>query len=225
MADNVAITAGSGTTIAADDIGAGVLVQRVKPVVGADGTGVDVSASAPMPVNDYVRCKDATASAMTRPANTTPYTANDAVSNNATAGSVSAISVTLADVNDAPLVIRRGRLATTDTGLASAGVLGKAFRVWLYRADPTASSGIVGGDNAAFSTKQGSFIGTLVGNFYGFSDGAVAMLAPEVGVDIVTSPVSGAQTIFALLQTLEDFTPSANSTTFTLTLEALQGRP
>lgn len=41
MADNVAITAGSGTTIAADDIGGGVLVQRVKLGLGADGTAVD----------------------------------------------------------------------------------------------------------------------------------------------------------------------------------------
>lgn len=41
MADNVAITAGTGTTIAADDVGAGVLVQRVKACLGADGTAVD----------------------------------------------------------------------------------------------------------------------------------------------------------------------------------------
>jgi len=51
MADNVAITAGSGTTIAADDIG-GVLYQRVKPVHGADGTATDTSAAAPLPVSD-----------------------------------------------------------------------------------------------------------------------------------------------------------------------------
>jgi hypothetical protein len=40
MVDNVAITAGSGTTIAADDIG-GVLHQRVKVSIGADGTAAD----------------------------------------------------------------------------------------------------------------------------------------------------------------------------------------
>lgn len=52
MADNVAITAGTGTTIAADDIGAGVLAQRVKPVWGPDGTGndVDITTGKPMPV-------------------------------------------------------------------------------------------------------------------------------------------------------------------------------
>jgi hypothetical protein len=40
MADNVAITPGTGATVAADDIG-GVLHQRVKISVGADGTAAD----------------------------------------------------------------------------------------------------------------------------------------------------------------------------------------
>ncbi len=51
MADNVSVTAGSGTTIAADDVG-GVLYQRVKVVAGADGAATDVSAAAPLPVTD-----------------------------------------------------------------------------------------------------------------------------------------------------------------------------
>lgn len=50
MAENVQITQGSGTTIAADDIG-GVLHQRVKLSQGADGVGVDVSAAAPLQVS------------------------------------------------------------------------------------------------------------------------------------------------------------------------------
>jgi hypothetical protein len=48
MADN---TAQNGTaTIAADDIGSGVLVQRVKPVSGPDGTGNDACSATPLPV-------------------------------------------------------------------------------------------------------------------------------------------------------------------------------
>lgn len=49
MADNVAITPGTGATVAADDIG-GVLYQRIKPVFGVDGSATDVSASNPLPV-------------------------------------------------------------------------------------------------------------------------------------------------------------------------------
>ena len=50
MADNVAITAGAGTSIASDDVG-GVQHQRVKLTLGADGqSDGDVSAANPMPV-------------------------------------------------------------------------------------------------------------------------------------------------------------------------------
>lgn len=51
MADNVAITAGSGTSIATDDI-AGVHVQRTKATWGPDGTAndTDVASGKPMPV-------------------------------------------------------------------------------------------------------------------------------------------------------------------------------
>mgnify|MGYP003345836969 CR=1 FL=1 len=49
MADNVAITPGSGATVATDDVG-GVQYQRVKPSFGADGFAVDVSSANPLPV-------------------------------------------------------------------------------------------------------------------------------------------------------------------------------
>lgn len=52
MPDNLGYTAGSGSTVATDDI-AGIHYQRVKPAVGADGTAVDVSADNPMPVAAY----------------------------------------------------------------------------------------------------------------------------------------------------------------------------
>ena len=50
MADNIGYTPGTGATVAADEIG-GVLHQRVKIGVGADGTAVDVSESNPMPID------------------------------------------------------------------------------------------------------------------------------------------------------------------------------
>lgn len=49
MADNVTITEGAGTTIAADEI-ASVKYQRVKVTWGADGTANDASAANPLPV-------------------------------------------------------------------------------------------------------------------------------------------------------------------------------
>lgn len=51
MVDNVTITSGAGTTIAADDVG-GVLHQRVKLTWGPDGTAndADVASGKPIPV-------------------------------------------------------------------------------------------------------------------------------------------------------------------------------
>lgn len=49
MADNVAITAGAGTSVATDDIG-GIQHQRIKVGFGVDGTYADISDSNPMPV-------------------------------------------------------------------------------------------------------------------------------------------------------------------------------
>lgn len=52
MADNVNVTAGTGTIIATDDVGGGVQVQRVKATFGVDGTATDVSATNPLPIVD-----------------------------------------------------------------------------------------------------------------------------------------------------------------------------
>jgi hypothetical protein len=49
MADNVPITAGSGTNIASDDIG-GVQHQRVKLSIGEDGSATDASRTNPVPM-------------------------------------------------------------------------------------------------------------------------------------------------------------------------------
>lgn len=52
MADDVQITAGSGTTIVTDDIGSGRQVQLVKPAFGGDGVATMVSGVNPLPVTE-----------------------------------------------------------------------------------------------------------------------------------------------------------------------------
>ena len=47
MADNIAITAGSGTSVATDDV-SGVHYQRVKVATGADGSAADVALLYPL---------------------------------------------------------------------------------------------------------------------------------------------------------------------------------
>jgi hypothetical protein len=172
-------------------------------------------------VRGEARLIEAAFGTLTRPANTTAYAANDAVSNNGTAGSVTAQTATVTDVNDDPISLERLRLLTTDTGPATAGA---TFRAYLFQANPTASSGVGGGDNAAFSQKRNGFIGTMSGVFRSFSDGSAAVLTPDEGMRIIATPVSGAATVYVVYQTLTAFTPSANSTTFSATLEGVQGR-
>lgn len=155
---------------------------------------------------------------LTRAANTTAYTANDSISNSATPASVTALPVTLSSYNDDPITVERVRVVTTDTGLA-----GQQIAMWVYNSDPTASSGVVGGDNLAFSNKMAGFIGRMSGAFRTFSDGSVAVLVPDEGSRIITAPGSGAKTVWFQYQALTGFTPSANSTTLIATFEGFQG--
>jgi hypothetical protein len=60
MADNVSITAGSGTTIAADDVGSGILVQRVKSTWGPDGTANDTDVASGKPLPSQLRHSNGT---------------------------------------------------------------------------------------------------------------------------------------------------------------------
>ena len=79
MADNLSVTQGSGTTIAADDI-SGVLHQRVKISQGADGVGVDVSSAAPLQVTLANTSANATAVKVDGSAVTQPVSGTVAVS-------------------------------------------------------------------------------------------------------------------------------------------------
>lgn len=159
----------------------------------------------------------ATFSTLTRPANTTAYAAADSISDNATAGSVTALSATVSDVNDDPIFISEILVSSTDTGLA-----GKKLRAYLFNSNPTSSSGVGAGDNAAYSQKVAGYIGSFMGYMEtGFSDGTVGRLVPsfnetnysQAGGFVVTLPTSGAKTLYIQYQAVESFTPSANSTT------------
>lgn len=54
MADNVVSPVPSGTTLAADDI-SGVLYPRTKVSFGSDGIAIDVSSTAPLPIDTVVK--------------------------------------------------------------------------------------------------------------------------------------------------------------------------
>lgn len=234
MADNVAITAGSGTTIATDDVG-GVHYQRIKSAFGTDGNATDVSASNPLPVvasalvastaeigKTNWRHFNVAGATLTRPANTTAYAVGDSISDNGTAGSVTALSTNnLSDTNDDPITLTQVTIDSTDTGPGSSAIL---IRLHLFNSDPTASSGVVGGDNAAWSNKRAGWVGSFSGTMVQFSDGSKGTLYPDGPTALISAPVSGAKNLYYQLQTLSAFTPSANSTTFIPTFRGFQGR-
>jgi hypothetical protein len=76
MADNIAITAGSGTNVAADDI-ASVFYQRVKLSLGADGTAVDAVAGAGATGTGVQRVVEATGACTTGTASAVSDAASD----------------------------------------------------------------------------------------------------------------------------------------------------
>jgi hypothetical protein len=170
---------------------------------------------------------------LTRPANATAYTAADSISDNAIPGSVTALSATLSDTNDDPIFVNDILVSSTDTGLA-----GKRIRVYLFNSNPISSSGVVNGDNAAYSQKVAGYIGSFSGIMEtGFSDGTVGRLVPSyndgaaastpnapAGGFITALPTSGAKTVFIQFQAVDGFTPSGSSTTITARARGWQGR-
>lgn len=219
-ASAVDLTKIGGNTIATGNgvVGTGVIRTTQasdSPIVAALGT----AGTAKTYTGSFV----VAGSTLTRPANTTPYVANDSISDNATAGSVTAKTTNnLSDTNDHPIDIAEILLDTTDTGPGAAAI---QIRCHLFNSDPTASSGVVGGDNAAWSNKKAGWIGSFSGTMRAFSDGSRGVLVADEGTLRMIAPVSGAKNLYYQLQALGGFTPSANSTTFIPTFKGFQARP
>jgi hypothetical protein len=102
LADNVEVTAGTGTTIAADDVG-GVLYQRVKLAQGADGSATDVSTAAPLQVT-----------LANTGANATPVVVDLGANNDVTVTSGS-ITATQATGSNLHTVVDSGTITTVST--------------------------------------------------------------------------------------------------------------
>jgi hypothetical protein len=235
--NQIAIKAASTSPAAADP----ALVVAISPnSVNANGQNT-MANSAPVtlpsnqtyPTGMSPRAFSVAFSTLTRPANVTAYSALDSISDNATAGSVTALSATVSDTNDDPLTVAEILISSTDTGLA-----GKRIRAYLFNSDPTASTGVVAGDNTAYSNKKAGYVGSFSGVLEsGFSDGTVGRLVPTfadgaaagtahapAGGFVVTKPASGAKTLYIQYQAVDGFTPSANSTTIIGTARGFQGR-
>ena len=103
MADNVAITAGSGTTVATDDVG-GVHYQIEKVAFGALDSVTLVSSTNPLPARP-----PATASA------TVTSVADNAASTQLLASNAARVGVMITNTSSAVLYVKYGTAATTSS--------------------------------------------------------------------------------------------------------------
>lgn len=216
MVDNVSVTPGSGAIVAADDIGSGVLVQRVKTTFGVDGTATDVSSSNPLPatvsgtvsasVNSILTNPTST---LTRPANTTAYAVGDVISSNTTAGSVVVPSFAIANSAGAAIIPRLRLSSNVTTGWSAI-----SLQVNLWTAAPTYTNG----DNGAYAVATGAagYLGSCQISLNQFGDGAVGVGAISNGANI---KLASGTSIFWDLQIVTGTPTPTSGQTFTLTAE------
>lgn len=199
MADNIDVTPGTGKTIAADDV-SGVLYQRVKLAVGADGTALDVSTTSPLPV-DQITGAFTSVRSFTRPADTTAYAANDVV------GGVHTFA--FAGPAGGSIIINTATLEI-DITTAPSGM--NLFRLYLYSATPPSALA----DNAPFDLPAGdraAFLGYI--DFDSLVDLGSTLFTQK---DLVGKQLKLASTtLYGYLVTLGAFTPG-NADPYKLTI-------
>lgn len=149
----------------------------------------------------------------TRPADTTAYAVGDIVANSTTAGSVVPMSfANAARVAAGSGVVRRARVKKNGTTITNGG-----FRVHLYSTLPTVASG----DNAAWSTSEASYLGSLdVTLDRVFTDASKGIGTPTTGGEVAFKLVSGT-TIYGILEARAAYTP-ISAEVFTVDLEISQ---
>lgn len=233
MADNIAVTPGVGATVAADDI-SGVLFQRIKLGLGADGTAVDAVAGAGavgtgvqrvtlasddpavaslasiLAATDSLLLVQGGDQSFTRPSNTTAYAAGDLIANSTTAGSVTPFTF--------------GGNGTN--GFITGGICGMSastsctIRVHFLKT----SHAVTNGDNGLLvftSLGLANYIGYMDFDFEGSAVTAIGAsgggVAQSVSAPLSYVGLSGGN-IYAFFQARTAFTP-ANAGTFNLRIK------
>ena len=141
-----------------------------------------------------------TGNTTTRPADTSVYAAGDLVANSITAGSVTYPTIQVSRYTDQPANLLRMRLRKSGTVLTQ-GI----FRVHLYNAQPTVSNG----DNGAWLTgSTANYVGAFdVTMTRAFTDGSIAIGSSAEGASLITTPVSGQNYLFYLIEARAAYTP------------------
>jgi hypothetical protein len=224
MADNVAITAGSGTSIAADDI-ASVFHQRVKISLGADGSATDalggagavasgvqrVTLASDDPAVTALAALQATGwqsiVSITRPADTTAYAANDALSDSTSSPTSGGFTVSgAARASGGYGVIEKITAFSTNDPATLAQI-----EVWLFDQSVTNVN-----DNSAFALTDGDGVNYVAHVPLAFITTVAGSGTNSVAVADVWIPYkcSGSANLRFLVKVKNAYTP-ANSEVFT----------
>jgi hypothetical protein len=190
-----------GTKTVKDSAGANIIVKTVNDTADSsaspahgivDGLGFQFDPSPRIFVGN----------SFTRPADTLVYAAGDLVANSTTAATVNAAIPTIqcARYADQPTTLLRMRLRKSGTVLTQ-GI----FRVHLYSSQPTVSNG----DNGVWLTNN---VANYVGAFdvtmtRAFTDGSIGFGFPVTGSVDITTPVSGQNYLFYLIEARAAYTP------------------
>lgn len=223
MSDNVAITPGSGATVAADLIG-GALHQRVKLSLGADGTAadapgdgtngldVDVTRMAALVAGEAHAAEVGgnlitVAVSFTRPGDTTAYAAGDAVNNSTSAPTIMTFA------NAGRVAAGSGYVVGCRLQKSTVTTANAVFRLHLYHTTVTMIN-----DNTAQTvlyanaTKRIGAIDLSCG-----SDGSDGAEAQDFSLRIPYKCDGGATDIFGVLQAKGAYAPG-NAEQFTIEL-------
>lgn len=210
MADNIPVTAGSGTNVATDDIG-GTHHQRVKLSLGADGTANDAVAGAGAVGTGVQRVTLASddpavavlsrsvvtsSTSYTRPADTTAYAAGDAFSNSTSSPAV------LTFTNVVPASGKGAIIASVDVVSSAAPSLPLQGVLHLFDTAPTAVN-----DNAAWTVSDAQMLTHIAAiPFQCRTIGANS----HVHVDCAKAFTSvGGTSIFGLVEVTNAYTPAS----------------
>jgi hypothetical protein len=204
MADNVPITAGSGTTIATDDIGGGVQVQRVKTTWGPDGTAndADVATGKPLPVQ--LRGSDGTDRSNLLPVNVSQVggtnTVNGGVAGSQSVGGTVAtnVAITANPVNLGAQAVSSENAAVTTARQVQlvADLVGKLI-VLPYANPENFVSGAI--TSAMTGTTSTSLIAAPAAGLRNYiTQITVSNAHATVGTDIVIQDGSGGTTLYTI---------------------------
>ena len=179
--------------------------------VPTDGAG-NILGLAANPLSTYSPVPSInTSSAYAHTASTTAYTTGGLWANNATAGSVTFPTITVAKANNQACTILGGYLSKSGVVTTNAN-----FRIHFFTAAPTTAVA----DRGAFQANLtlANWIGSADCSInQAGSDVSIGALAPTIGAVIATIPVSGAQTLYWVIEVRGAYTP-ISAETLTLTL-------